>query len=1355
MAIKGVGLSPFVAEPPQHQAIKSSPDHSQTPMDYEYSLTDIARLLKLNLKTQPQELQEGDEISVFYQQEKGFVFPPIAPYSGKNFVSAEEVLANYFDKFFSRSAKTEIQQIWAPFNSAGHWIILKFVFQDRQVEASYIDSLSNDSEKINESRIAYIQKLETKLQEILKRYNFSLKETPNAQGKNVKLQINFLRCQPDRKSCGPIVVANILDLSSEKTLPSTPQRLDPSDIVRMRMDQHQLLLKHGLDLDRDSAIKPQPPLDADKKGQTTSSSVPPLKTPPKESNRNNNALSSQSAKSKSTNDGAASTSVPSTGFVALDEALLFDPDACRSGAFVLHSTNSRVIREDPTSFTQNGEVGLSIEMDVKDAQRIDFQLCKYLEDSPALLLAKLRQISLPPSQVTLLKVRALEQLAKSAEAEIQRAQSRLESSMAKPEEIDFDELPKLREQAHSLRESEKQAKQEHAQLSKEWTQKLNLFYQKILELVRGVDEAQKAECWKLFAELRAIRPLSMAPFYPWLTILAVKLEQNTLKGIIEDAYACDPYLTYALTLQYLRLSLTPRNNHLFHLHNTENILIVLNVLKEKYPRDILIPELIVGLNAKTLKIQLDLSPIADGLTKTLNALASDDLDLTISSLIALKPLLMGHSLLYQYLTLAFILKGDVKKAEELLQRASFLPEILDKGMPSELMKIIMGILEKVFPSQQSAIKEEQTSENKLPPAMTSNTLLEIFLNLAKTQHSLDLTLAKEFIDASAEALQVNCTLHLAIVYFGMRWLVSRLVVIPNAFETYRPLYLSLGKLTTISAYICFEFGKLDPWISERFKKQTKDDNKFYFVVSYPSTTFGMTESETLPDFTVRDNLKLGSASINSIAVSLTKMIYHLTLGLMTSHLTPDYVAEHSEALKEFLPDDPTNFMEILQAGLKSEIQKLGCKTPLFDCAVGYLRRYLGICLDVRPFPVDSKVLDWAKFCVFSLEAPSFSSEQMDQEINEDYYPKELTKDSFEKKLSQFKEVLKFYFPDLPKAPQLLEIALRDAWLAQYRIDERSSSKVTRVTLPQDNESTYSVFKMSQYLFGWRSTESFDEWGARLKGLAFSGPAALDIHLMQNVKLELTPQDVKDQPIIESNGETTKVRGLLRLFLQFWIEFYQKTKEKNEHIAKGGNEDKPDTIEQNWNQGIKEELWASIVQHNRPQNYPNFKRLSPTDRSALEEIIGKKHHHAKEITKLKCNKRPGYIQPQDFVTLLAASLITSTEYDRSETFHSAYVESEPEARQLYRILLDVSTDRLMRRALITSGADNWVVENIETARELLETALNILLGCFHGPETHASGEGPLQIHFNAKITISTQAMVNTHIYFNPNSSNIKK
>ena len=984
------------------------------------------------------------------------------------------------------------------------------------------------------------------------------------------------------------------------------------------------------------------------------------------------------------------------------------------------ASHCKVVNVDP--ITQE----IEFRMTEEDSQRLHLRLSEYFADDPAMLLKMTDQYQIPKANAAHLRSHALAQLIESVEEEIQKVTTQQDKSWASNKEIDTEKIPKLKEVEESLKKRVEKSKEEEREFQKKWVRTVKQYYEKSCRLfIYNVDKNEIKEFYDLFYALRELNPSSLIPFYPILTVLSSEFEEESLKAHLLEAKLCDAYHTYALTVQFMRLAVTYNQTLFFRRYKADS---VLKVLREVYPDDLMIPLLIESIPSES-QVSPKFQKIALSLEKALNDLASNDSRSAIKQLVMTSSALMGYSLLQRYLALAYSLAKGFN-TQKIMKRLSFLPDIHENKVPSSLLQNIEKMLSTM--TQVGNTQKTETTKSEFEP------LLNAFIEMAE-KYPLDINFAKVFIEVSADVLKSNMD-HLPFVFFGIQNLASRLVIKPNEFDTiYRPLHNALYELMTIVVSVCFDIDDLDPWISEHYEKKVEKD-AFFFVVSFPGINFGNHSSpeKKRPTFKFLDNLRLTKESINSLATSVTKQVYSMILGLMTSHLMPDYLVQYPIVL---LPHDQTIFTEFLQHGLMIEKETNYTRTEKFDSAVGYLKEYLDIREADRPYLVNKAILDWSKFCVFARTSTTFLSNQMEKEILDTYYPRDLSEEKFRNDLEEVNKRKNFLTDKKDKS--VVALAYRDVFLANHHLEMKSANMTVHI---KKDDSIYELFSASRQLFGWRYGESFTEWGNRLKNAEEFGAAAADFNMMEHVNLNLS---LSKPPVVSGNFDK-KGREVLRLFLQFWIEFHEKTKEKNDFIGSGGDEEDPknERHENKWDQGLDNKNWTSIIQKNKPETYPNFKNLAKDKQDDLRKIVGNKYEHDVQIKDLKkhCIK-PGYIQNSDeFINILTTTLIANVEYDRKEAYHSIFVENEAQACRIYKILLEISLERMVRSSLIMGGADCWMETDTTKIKEMLLPKLNHLIGAFHGPETHPSGNGPLQIHYNAKIVTTNLSLVNVHIYY---------
>ena len=121
--------------------------------------------------------------------------------------------------------------------------------------------------------------------------------------------------------------------------------------------------------------------------------------------------------------------------------------------------------------------------------------------------------------------------------------------------------------------------------------------------------------------------------------------------------------------------------------------------------------------------------------------------------------------------------------------------------------------------------------------------------------------------------------------------------------------------------------------------------------------------------------------------------------------------------------------------------------PKFFLAANQLRAFLRC--EKPPFALDKPFLDWAKFCAFSEEAPSFFENcPMDSEILARYYPSTFNQEI----LDSFIALQKKICPTLT-SDRSARLAARDAILAGEDLFLRSLD-----TLPTPAHDVYGLYR---------------------------------------------------------------------------------------------------------------------------------------------------------------------------------------------------------------------------------------------------------------------------------------------------------
>ncbi len=953
--------------------------------------------------------------------------------------------------------------------------------------------------------------------------------------------------------------------------------------------------------------------------------------------------------------------------------------------------------------------GDSIEIAIKrkDAEQINLKICEYLADDPASLYHFAKTASLPKAQAVHFQSQALAQIIESAEEESKKALG----------ERDNQKYSQILDKIELLRQTKTDLQKDLNEIKKPINRTVQEYFKKSFFLsYLGGSQEEIDEFFALLDTLKEVNHDSLIPYYPVLTMLAHRIEKATLKRLLQEARQRDCYLTYAVVLGYARAALTFKDKLLWQDYQPHT---VIEVLREVYPEDLTLPVYLEILKSQSEGAFSDFSTVAPYLQRALEALALGNISCAIEQIVKGTPLLCGFSNLHRYLAIAWSCHGEFDKAKQIVKRASQLPNVHVQNVTQSVTEIICMI------SNAAMTKKLAKPEKSSDPA---HDLLTDFVEMCQSQ-PLSLDLATQFVERAASLLHSDLE-QLPLVYFGIQNLTARISVgARDKFEeVYRPLFIALGECISILLYICYDLGNLDPWIAEISEKKEKGD-QVSFLIKAPSIQFGLLSAhkKEIPFFEFLDSLHLTRKSARALATCITKEVYGLWLGLMTSHLMPSIGSEDVP-----LPDDPLIFTGILQSGLINGVKGMEAS---FLKSAAHLNKYLAIQPDARPYLIDPQSLEWAKFCVFTIN-------QTVNLVENSFYPENFA-------LPKTQELFKAYKTLIASASSgslMVQNAVRDAYLADHVLKNRSSLQTLVLS---ETHNLYSLHKIAQTLFGWHHQETFKEWGIRLKNAELFGPGASDLNLMESMTPNDSLSSEPDTLTLEGNLPA-KEREALRALLQFWIRFYKKTEEHNDFIRQGFDEDTGDAVK-DWSKDILLEKWLSIVAHNEPKEYPGFLKLPKKEQTALIEMVKNKHSHHQEVQKLKklC-QRSGHLSSDDFVVSMAIVMLINAEFERNTTHHSVFMENEAQARQLYQLLLEISIERTVRNALIPAGMQGWV--NFSKIQDTLLTPLNTLLGAFHGPETHISGNGPIQIHYNAGIVTSKLKPQNIHIYYNEQLTN---
>lgn len=1233
---------------------------------YEYSQIDMAHLVQsyVGVECQIHDLEPEEGLFFFYQTGKHVVFPP----------STLEEIITRFDKFYSYSPGF-VGSIDIPLNTGGHWVVLRLLIEDGTLKVSYIDSLKNEGEGVEESREMYLQQLEEKLRVLSKRYELSLKTTLSMKGVVSGIEVNQHYIQPDSTSCGPITLRIIAESFNGIAAPTKAVLLCSTEIEQLRREQKDLLKRNDFRLDQDHTYS--------KNGVKK----------PKEK--------------------------PLTSFLqTLKDLFGENHDPFGTSIFgvgdvkELSAASLDVIEEDSQSQSE-------------DVAKRSLERCRQVLHHPVQLLEEVDQSSLPPVYALHFKLIALNQIIKSVREKQAQTTTRGENA-AKNEHVAEEESFELANQLEELEREVKKAKATKQELQEKKEENTQLFYGMVVEIFKGNPPCPK-DFLLSFHALINLNPLSLEPYYPFLTVGLASLDSCLLRNLLKKAQNISYYQTYGFVILSIR-KFFKHKNPAIHFSVDESIRL-LEALKEIYPQDKMIEWVMAEITGQPDKKRAVFSHIATSLTEALHALEQEDVEEAVRILTPLQPYLSGCSLLYRYLAFACCKKKDFDKAQAFLKRAHLLPNLHFETVSDELDQNINKVLEHLFPvdfEMKILEKEEvvkKTNKKNFDP-------LHHFVELTAVSGPLNLERATSFVETAELSLKKGVK-ELPFIYLGVKWLMSNLIIqARNSSVVYQPLIDALSRLEKLSLEI---LEKIDPQ-----KVEMSQNNSHEATSTTRLQKMACDEvpkpTELLWEFS-SSSLILSKASSLSLVTALTQNVQNLLVGFRFGDSAPRFLIE-KQVLP--IPQNPTMLISLLDAGLRVTPLAREETPPTFFKVSGLLNSYLEKPLAARPYSVGPHILDWAKLSVHTNHEPldkkerGFLATQLGQEVRAKYYPAGFTEEGFLQQLKECNKGLTLFLDPSIKHPPL-QFALRDALHAYECLCQRSSQNA-HLILPANTESIYEVFEFSRKLYGWRLEETFDGWGKRLK-------EARKFELIGSNSHQTNSHVVRMSSTKLAESVPERVRPLLHMFLDFYLEFYEKTQEKNAHISSGGQETESHK-KTSWHEDVKREDWIKIVKENSPQRHPKYHK----DPEALKKLVQEKYEHEIEVKVLRNRyqevlKLRGITEP----VMLSSILLVGTEFDRKYGGHSVFAGTKANAERVARILLEVGMERILSHVMVKAVAEDSVINEISHMRELFLGPLRTLIGGFHGPEIHLEN-GPLQPHYNVAAVKLSSKTENTHIFF---------
>jgi len=766
-----------------------------------------------------------------------------------------------------------------------------------------------------------------------------------------------------------------------------------------------------------------------------------------------------------------------------------------------------------------------------------------------------------------------------------------------------------------------------------------LFHNFVVKCIEVSERPEKAAMKDLLVQLNIlirIDPKSINPYLVLFVYLTDRFDFTALKMLISEAKAIDFHLTYAALLY-----ITMRNSLVKPPALTQK---AIKCLQAVYQDDLILPQI-----AQTS--ELDFSPIGESLKWALDEMAVKKPLAAVKRLIGETTKLAGYSIIQHYLVLGYLLNGSVTQAKFLFSRCDKLLSIEKPFHLSYVERFMASTLQNCFNPSNPVNFFEQAP---------INTPLSVMIEMVEAKE-VDLPLALKFIQVCTDTLKSNPQ-ELPFVYFGLRFLI------PKFKYHWRTVSQPLIDLMCLTAEICYQ-GKVDPWIQAKFKRIELGEELTHEIDFFD----GETAPEIAPQFQFSKGLKLERSSIDSLATCVTKQLF----GLLKDHLESAALSDGLQVeIPTSVPVDPTAFKESLFSRLMGDEG-----IAQIYLAANQLRSLLRC--NPPPFDLDEPFLNWAKFCVFSEEAPSFFENcPMDRDILQRYYPKTFRKEN----LDSFIALQKKICPQTQGLPRIARLAARDALLASEDLLVRAEDSPC-----ERGNHIYGLYQTSKQMFGWRFGESFEEWGKRLEELSFNG---------------------------------TQEPPIFGFFRQFWIKFHQEAKESAQRMGLAPLKATYHIpLPKDLKNGFKKSIGKAVVQ-------------KPPTKSS---IIARKKISDVSASSLTLHNRFN-LDPIQYILKTAAAVVC--EADLCEQPHcKIFVDKGEDVVFLNQILLEITLDRLVRRAIATLGPEP--VDD-KTTLSALAIYLTPLHGNFYFPDPNDLFVNPYHAMVATTEGISKQSRFSFHI-----------
>lgn len=833
-----------------------------------------------------------------------------------------------------------------------------------------------------------------------------------------------------------------------------------------------------------------------------------------------------------------------------------------------------------------------------------------------------------------------------------------------------------------------------------------------------IDHDNQGQFWKIFSELRSMKPTGIDPFIPLLTVFSGFISPSDLHDLISEARSIDEYKTYGIVQTYLNLTLqfAASNSKIVRtVYNANSLAVIQNQWSDDGFFKWFLPTYLSAGSDFPDSICFDCSTIIQYMNEAFSFMSTGQYKNAISKLVDATPFYVGNTRLYQYLSLAWCLWGDSQKPLDMLIRAKMLP--VWPQISPHLKKAIMNFI--------SSTETQLTPPTK-PPPTTSR--IEQAIKDFRAMYFEDDSAKKwcqsclTVLDRCKDALSLseNNQYHninalregLSFVYWILKDIVRKSwkIIDSNDAQSVLEKSVELVKIT----YCTYDNLVVDGIRDCHIDALVTSDRKKVFI--QPAIIdFADIQAEAK----LGDDLKLTRESVLSLSIGATKLLLQL-IGECSAQATLSGVDLNN---LKIAPDSAMLFKHWVWSVIRSTDTVSGINTV--KCALESL--------DEKKNTIDDNLVSWGEYLFKSY---NHSTAEGHGHITK-------VRNAIERRWNvQYPGARSFHL----------------AHSGYSKLNERNIFNLNIISscslaIPGDDCSTKHIFKFAGNIFGWRLLETFEEWGERLCHFCPHLLPPLDFEILGGEILNLTYDRKQPLPKIECPFKSSiNSIQFLRALLKIYQSIHAKISAK---ITLIGNDDVPDfSTTRGWNNELTEwvksnpDSWKDMIKNNSISPEKIIIDKSEKFYSLVKAAIQEKYKLTEEAKSeydldVYLKTVPGS-NKEDSIVFKTAQLLENCRLDRTQS-HNVYVNSEDDARSVFRVLLEVLIEQSFVQILFEKPA-RWSVSNWRIIDVELQTKLLSDLDHFHGPESHLTGHGPVQNHFNAGVFVQGKKSANCHIYF---------